>query len=84
MLLLADNIPMSAILADRLNDEHVVALPANDGVRTDTTNDATETEVQSELLRQLREHIREDEDIAVKSKILLKILEVKNADANSV
>lgn len=83
----ADNIPLSAFIAsdevteqppppfDENNAVAEPSLPDGDGDAVD--NDDDEDGQHAELLKQLRAHIKEDEDVAAKSALLLKMLEVR-------
>lgn len=66
----ADNFPLSAFIGANDDDDVGSDLAEADEDASDVAA------VDAELLQQLREHIREDEDIAAKSAMLLKLLDV--------
>lgn len=79
--LLAENIPLSAFIAtsdvDDLDEPHQL-FDANNADGTNVDGDDADGQ-HAVLLKELRAHITEDEEMAAKSAILLGLLEVRAA-----
>lgn len=77
--LIAENIPLPAFIAasDVDVDEPAHLFDANNADDTNVDSDGGDADgQQAVLLKQLRAHIKEDEDMAAKAALLLKLLEV--------